>query len=102
MLHAKVASATEESVALKTTRGPPAIVKSSASIDHSIVVAGDRPSLAAGKMLGVLELKQPRSPSVPHVRPWYSASHAWQASSTTASLCFFAIALMGSMSHGNP
>ena len=48
------------------------------------------------------KLKQPRSPSVPHLRPLYSASHAWQASSITASLCFLAMALIGSMSHGMP
>ena len=60
------------------------------------------PPSPEGMCLEFWKLKQPRSPSVPHFWPLYSASQAWQASSTTASLCFLAMALIASISQGMP
>ena len=71
------------------------------SISSSLMPVIAPPS-PEGMCLDSWKLKQPRSPIVPHLRPLYSASHAWQASSTTASLCLRAMALIGSMSHGMP
>jgi hypothetical protein len=60
------------------------------------------PPSPEGRCLDSWKLKQPRSPSTPHLRPWYSASHAWQASSITDSSCWRAMALIASISHGMP
>ena len=71
------------------------------SISSSLMLVMAPPS-PEGRCFDSWKLKQPRSPSVPHLRPLYSASQAWHASSTTASLCLRAIAMIGSMSHGMP
>ena len=60
------------------------------------------PSPQVVMFLRLWKLKTPTSPMEPALRPLYSAFGACAQSSSTKSLCFFARAMIGSMSHMSP